>query len=168
MLSERDATSCTAPLMGAEWHPPLSVVGVITACRLSLAVMPPGQISGGAGHSLPGLICPVPGRRAAGHENVGEERTRFLFLSSQRVVQKVGTPFLFSNSIFCLLVVVFFDKDKTKTTFSCVSLHFSQCFSPTWYLMCNFLSHCSHCLLLPSTLSHFSQNRSCQFNLSKV
>lgn len=46
------------------------------ACSLSLALTLPGQISGGAGRFLVGLICPVrspvPGRRASGHENGGE------------------------------------------------------------------------------------------------
>lgn len=67
-----------APLMGeAAWPcPPLFVVDVITAhaaCRWLSRCL--GQISGGAGRSLLGLICPVrfpvPGRRASGHENGG-------------------------------------------------------------------------------------------------
>lgn len=46
------------------------------ACSLSPALTLPGQISGGAGRFLLGLICPVrspvPGRRASGHEKGGE------------------------------------------------------------------------------------------------
>lgn len=63
----RSGLAVSAAICGGCYH---------RACSLSLALTLPGQISGGAGRFLLGLICPVrspvPGRRASGHENGGE------------------------------------------------------------------------------------------------